>query len=74
MTQKELFLSLKSYEDFDKNRSVFRGMPVDDEIRTHSEKIFLKHMPQRICIMKYLEVRKMHGFLKCRNEKEYLIC
>lgn len=42
MTQKELFLSLKSYEDFDKNRSVFRGMPVDDEIRTHSEKIFPK--------------------------------
>ena len=42
MTQKELFLSLKSYEDFDKNRGAFRGMPFDDEIREHCSKIFPK--------------------------------
>lgn len=42
MTQKELFLSLKSYDDFDKNRSAFKGMSMDDEIRAHSERIFPK--------------------------------
>ncbi|NBJ93212.1 hypothetical protein [Parablautia muri] len=42
MTQKELFLSLKSYQDFDKNRGAFRGMRIDDEIRAHSDKIFPK--------------------------------
>lgn len=42
MTPKELFLSLKSYEDFDKHRGAFREMPIDDEIRAHSSKIFPK--------------------------------
>jgi hypothetical protein len=42
MTQKELFLSLKSYEDFDKNRGAFKEMPFDDEIREHCAKIFPK--------------------------------
>lgn len=42
MTQKELFLGLKTYEDFDKNREKFRGMPFDDEIREHCNKIFPK--------------------------------
>lgn len=42
MTQKDFFLSLKSYDDFDKNRGVFRGMFIDNEIREHSKKIFPK--------------------------------
>lgn len=42
MAQKELFLSLKSYDDFDKNRSAFKSMLMDDEIRAHAEKIFPK--------------------------------
>lgn len=42
MTQKELFLSLKSYEDFEKVRGSFRGMSIDDEIRAHAAKIFPK--------------------------------
>lgn len=40
MTTKELFLSLKSYEDFDKHRGEFKDLPIDDETREHSKKIF----------------------------------
>lgn len=42
MTAKELFLSLKSYEDFDRHRGEFREMEIDDEIREHINKIFPK--------------------------------
>ena len=40
MTTKELFLSLKSYEDFNKHRGELKDLPIDDEIREHSKKIF----------------------------------
>lgn len=40
MTQKEKFLQLTSYEEFDKRREEFRGMPLDDEIGKHMDIIF----------------------------------
>lgn len=40
MTQKEEFLMLKSYEEFDEKREHFRGMKLDKEIREHMNRIF----------------------------------
>lgn len=40
MTQKEKFLQLTCYEEFDERREEFRGMPLDDEIGKHMDIIF----------------------------------
>lgn len=40
MTQKEKFLQLTCYEEFDKRREEFRGMPLDDEIGKHMDVVF----------------------------------
>lgn len=40
MTQKEKFLGLTCYEEFDKRREEFRGMPLDDEIGKHMDVVF----------------------------------
>lgn len=42
MTTKELLLSLKSYEDFDKHRREFRDLPIDDETLDYLDKLFGK--------------------------------
>ena len=39
MTSNELFLTLTSYEAFDKNREKLRDLQWNDEIRQHAEKI-----------------------------------
>lgn len=39
MTSNELFLTLTSYEDFDKNREKLRDLQWNDEIRQHAKKI-----------------------------------
>lgn len=39
-TQKEKFLELTCYEEFDKRREEFRGMPLDDEIGKHMDVVF----------------------------------
>ena len=42
MTEKERFLSLKSYEEFDRRRQEFRTLKFDKEIVDHMSKIFPK--------------------------------
>ena len=40
MNQKEEFLKIKSYEEFDKSRDKFKGLKFDKEIIEHLGKIF----------------------------------
>lgn len=41
MTKKEKFLSIKTYEEYDKRRKEFSGLDLsDDEIRNHFDEIF----------------------------------
>lgn len=40
MTQKEEFLLLQSYEEFDEKREHFQGMKLDHDIREHMKRIF----------------------------------
>lgn len=42
MTEKEKFLSLKSYEEFDRRRQEFPTLKFDKEIVDHMSKIFPK--------------------------------
>lgn len=42
MTEKEKFLNLKSYEEFDKKRSEFKNLKFDKDIVEHMAKIFPK--------------------------------
>ena len=43
MTQKEKFLGISRYEEFDKRRDEFRGLSIkDQEIRAHAAAIFPK--------------------------------
>lgn len=43
MTQKEKFLSIKSFGEFDKRRNEFKGLSMgDQEIRRHAAVIFPK--------------------------------
>ena len=42
MTDKEKFLSIKTYEEFDRRREEFRGLPMDKEILEHTSKLFGK--------------------------------
>lgn len=42
MTEKEKFLSLKSYEEFDRRRQEFATLKFDKEIVDHMSKIFPK--------------------------------
>lgn len=42
MTEKEKFLSLKSYEEFDRRRREFPTLKFDKEIVDHMSKIFPK--------------------------------
>ena len=66
MNSKELFLSLRSYEDFDRHRGKFRNMPIDDEIREHGRKIFPeayapKDMHREVKIIDGSSSRKYHN-------------
>ena len=38
MTLKEEFLSITSYEEYDKQREKFRSLPRDSEVRAHLDK------------------------------------
>ena len=40
MTAKELFLSMESYEEFDRRRSELKGLKMDKETLEHAKKIF----------------------------------
>ena len=42
MTQKEEFLQLKSYEEFERKRDRFKGLKLDREILEHMNRIFPK--------------------------------
>ncbi len=42
MTEKEKFLNLKSYEEFNKRRNEFNNLKFDEEIVAHMSKIFPK--------------------------------
>jgi hypothetical protein len=42
VTEKEKFLSLKSYEEFDRRRQEFQTLKFDKEIVDHMSKIFPK--------------------------------
>lgn len=42
MTEKEKFLNLKSYEEFDKRRGEFKTLKFDKDIVEHMAKIFPK--------------------------------
>lgn len=42
MTQKEEFLQIKSYKEFDEKRDRFIGLRVDKEIKDHMKQIFPK--------------------------------
>ena len=42
MTQKEKFLGLKSYVEFDERREEFKGLKFDKDIIEHMSKIFPK--------------------------------
>lgn len=39
MTQKEILLQMKTYEEFDRNREAFKGMKPDKDIIEHLSKI-----------------------------------
>ena len=40
MTKREEFFNIKTYEEFDRRREEFRGMPMDQEILRHASKLF----------------------------------
>ncbi len=40
MTLKEEFLSITSYEEYDKQREKFRSLPRDSEVRAHLDKLY----------------------------------
>lgn len=42
MTEKEKFLSLKSYKEFDEKRNEFQALKMDKDIVEHMAKIFPK--------------------------------
>lgn len=42
MNSKELFLSMKTYEDFDRRRNELKGLKMDKEVLEHMGKIFPK--------------------------------
>lgn len=42
MTDKELFLSMKTYEEFDRRRKEFKELKMDRDILEHMRKIFPK--------------------------------
>lgn len=42
MTKKEIFLSIKTYEEFDRRREELKGMGMDSEILKHAAEIFPK--------------------------------
>ncbi|MDE7299552.1 MAG: hypothetical protein K2N94_12105 [Lachnospiraceae bacterium] len=42
MTKREEFLNIKTYEEFDRRREEFRGMPVDKEMLQHASQLFGK--------------------------------
>ena len=42
MTQKEEFLQIKSYKEFDEKRDRFIGLIVEKEIKEHMRRIFPK--------------------------------
>ena len=39
MTQKEILLQMKTYEEFDRNREAFKGIKPDKDIIEHLSKI-----------------------------------
>ena len=38
--QKEEFLKIQSYEEFDRKRDLFKGLKMDKDIRDHIKKVF----------------------------------
>lgn len=42
MTQKEAFLEIKSFEEYQKRRKEFEGLYIDSEVRAHIEALFPK--------------------------------
>ena len=40
MTLKEEFLSITSYEEYDKQREKFRSLPRDSEVRAYLDKLY----------------------------------
>ena len=47
MTQKEEFLKIQSYEEFDKKRDRFKGLKVDRDIKEHMKNVFPKIKPNK---------------------------
>ena len=42
MSLKEELLKITTYEEFDQRREEFRGLEMDDDVKTHLSKIFPK--------------------------------
>ena len=42
MSLKEELLKITTYEEFDQRREEFRGLKMDDDVKTHLSKIFPK--------------------------------
>lgn len=40
MTQKEAFLEIQSFEEYQKRRKEFEGLDMDSEVREHIEALF----------------------------------
>ncbi len=71
MTDKEKFLELKSYEEFDKRREEFRMLKFDKDIVEHMSKIFPKspNPPEEL-----YRTRPYEQCKKCKNWKGYNGC
>ena len=42
MTQKETFLKIDSYEEYQRRREEFKGLEVDEDVRDHIKRLFPK--------------------------------
>ena len=42
MTQKEAFLEIDSYEEYQRRREEFKGLEVDEDVRVHIKQLFPK--------------------------------
>ena len=59
MTQKEKFLEVKSYAEFDERREEFEGLKFDKDITRHMPKIFPKPYGGREELYSYLPDGRM---------------
>lgn len=71
MTKREEFFNIKTYEEFDRRREEFRGMPMDQEILRHASKLFGRSPNLHEELYRTPPLKQCR---KCRNWKEFNGC